>query len=167
VIENERVYPGDAEHGEAQILDEHEVWCNEVVRLLVGRVRFPAVKKGRHVEREQFRLDHAATLDEGVIAVPILPDDRIILVRQFRHPVRMWLRELPRGGRDKGDRPAVPLHVPGAARRLPARADRVLVHAVGRAAARAALRRRPLRVPPGVRARLTSGGRVPRPCVSG
>jgi ADP-ribose pyrophosphatase len=103
VVENERVHPGDADRGEAQILDEHEVWCNEVARLLVGRVRFPAEKHGRHVEKEQFRLDHSVKQDDGVIAVPILPDDRIILVRQFRHPVRMWLRELPRGGREKGE----------------------------------------------------------------
>lgn len=104
MVENERIHPGDAERGEAQILDEHEVWCNEVARLLVGRVRFPAVKGGRHVEKEQFRLDHSVKQDDGVIAVPILPDDRIILVRQFRHPVRMWLRELPRGGRERGER---------------------------------------------------------------
>jgi ADP-ribose pyrophosphatase len=103
VVENERVYPGDAERGEAQILDEHEVWCNEVARLLIGRVRFPTVKDGRHVVKEQFRLDHSVKQDDGVIAVPILPDDRIILVRQFRHPVRMWLRELPRGAREKGE----------------------------------------------------------------
>ena len=105
MVENERIHPGDAERGEAQILDEHEVWCNEIARLLVGRVRFPAEKHGRHVEKEQFRLDHAVTQEDGVIAVPILPDHRIILVRQFRHPVRMWLRELPRGGREKGERP--------------------------------------------------------------
>lgn len=105
MVENERVNPGDAERGEAQILDEHEVWCNDVARLLVARVRFPMVKQGRHVEKEQFRLDHAVTIEGGVVAVPILPDDRIILIRQFRHPARMWLRELPRGAREKGERP--------------------------------------------------------------
>lgn len=105
MVENERVNPGDAERGEAQILHEREVWCNDVARLLVATVRFPAAGKGPPVEKEQFRLDHAVTQDDGVIAVPVLPDDRILLVRQFRHPVRMWTRELPRGGRNRGERP--------------------------------------------------------------
>lgn len=44
----------------------------------------------------------------GSVAVLALdPDDRVLLVRQYRHPVRAELWELPAGLRDAGDEPAV------------------------------------------------------------
>src|SRR5215212_5064522 len=104
--ENTRISPGDAAKGEIEVLGERVEWENDVARLLVARVRFPATEGGEPVEREQFRLGHGAGKDDGVVAVPITPDDRILLVRQFRHPVRMWLRELPRGAREEGEPPA-------------------------------------------------------------
>ncbi len=104
--ENTRIWPGDVDKGEAEVLSEREVWGNEVARVLVARVRFPKVEEGRHVEKEQFRLDHAAGMADGVVVAPVARDDRVLLVRQFRHPVRMWMRELPRGGRKEDEDPA-------------------------------------------------------------
>ena len=104
--ENTRIWPGDVAKGEAEVLSEREVWGNEVARLLVARVRFPSVENGRHVEQEQFRLDHARGMGDGVVVVPVAGDDRIFLIRQFRHPVRMWTRELPRGGRAEDEDPS-------------------------------------------------------------
>lgn len=104
--ENRRIEPGDATRGEIQILDETEAWADASARLLVARVRFPAKEHGRHPEGEEFRLAPGAEREDGVVVAPITADDRILLVRQFRHPVRMWLRELPRGSRARGERPA-------------------------------------------------------------
>lgn len=105
MTENVRVWPGDAGRGEIQILEEREAWRNESARVLVARARFPGTEDGRHIEKEQFRLAHAHGMSDGVVVAPILPDGRIILVRQFRHPVRMWTRELPRGGRSSDEPP--------------------------------------------------------------
>lgn len=96
------VEPGDAGRGELEILEEHVRWENPAARLLLSTVRLPG-KGGK--TKEQFRLAPAATHDDGVIVVPIDERDRIILVRQFRHPTRMWMRELPRGAREKGETP--------------------------------------------------------------
>ena len=41
----------------------------------------------------------------GVCALPILPDGRIILVRQFRYPLRKYILELPAGKLDTGQSP--------------------------------------------------------------
>jgi ADP-ribose pyrophosphatase len=100
-VENSCIDPGDAKKGEIQILSEETVWENESARLLVARVRLP----GSDEFKEQFRLAHAAGKSDGVVVVPITTDDRIVLVRQFRHPVRMWLRELPRGATEDGESP--------------------------------------------------------------
>ena len=103
VEENRRIWPGDANRGEIEILSEEVVWSNEVARLFNDRVRFPGRRAGEHREGTHFRLDHAESKDDGVVIVPITGDDRILLVRQFRHAVRMWMRELPRGGRGRGE----------------------------------------------------------------
>ena len=104
--ENRRTEPGRADRGEIELLDERVVWRNGVVRLLNARVRFPATADGRHPEGEHFRLAPDEERVDGVVVAPLTHDDRILLVRQFRHPVRMWLRELPRGSRERGETPA-------------------------------------------------------------
>ena len=98
-VENVRVHPGDATAGEIEILDERAVWENESMRLCVAAV---ATSNG---PQEMARIGHPDTMVDGVVVVPIDEDDRILLIRQFRHPVRMWIRELPRGGRNKGEAP--------------------------------------------------------------
>ena len=100
-VENTCIDPGDAKKGEIEILSEETVWENESARLLVARVALPKSDKFK----EHFRLAHAEGKADGVVVVPITADDRIVLVRQFRHPVRMWLRELPRGAGEKGETP--------------------------------------------------------------
>jgi ADP-ribose pyrophosphatase len=87
VDENRRVWPGDPARGEIEIVEERVVWENAVARLYDDRVRLPS----RDARAERI--------------VPIAPDDRVLLVRQFRHPVRMWLRELPRGAGAEGEVP--------------------------------------------------------------
>jgi ADP-ribose pyrophosphatase len=103
VQENRRTWPGDADQGEIEILGEEVVWSNEVARLFNDRVRFPGGRAGEHREGMHFRLDHAESKDDGVVIVPITGDDGILLVRQFRHAVRMWMREIPRGARERGE----------------------------------------------------------------
>jgi len=100
------VYPGYADAGEIEILHEEVAWANGVARVLNDRVRFPARKDGGHVEGDQFRLDHAPDKDHGVVIAPILEDGHsLLLVHQFRHPVRIWTREFPRGARERGESP--------------------------------------------------------------
>jgi ADP-ribose pyrophosphatase len=99
-IENVRIHPGDATAGEIEILEERAVWENASMRLCVAAV---TTSKG---PAEQARIGHPDTMVDGVVVVPIDEQDRILLIRQFRHPVRMWMRELPRGGRNRGETPA-------------------------------------------------------------
>lgn len=100
-----RIVPGRADLGEVEILSEDLVWGNDAVRFFRDRVRYPARDGGKHVEREVFRLTDAPGKLNGVITVPITADDRVVLVRQFRHPARMWMLELPRGARNAGEAP--------------------------------------------------------------
>ena len=100
--ENTISEPGNAERGELQIITERVAWENETARLWRAEVRLPG---GEQTTAEQFRLGPGEGHVDGVIVVPIDANSRILLVRQFRHGVRMWMRELPRGSRDEGESP--------------------------------------------------------------
>jgi len=99
--ENVRISPGDASAGELEILREFEVARGETTRFFNDTVksRGPAGP----IESKQARLRRLESHDDGVVVAPIREDGRIVLVRQFRHAARMWLRELPRGSRNRGE----------------------------------------------------------------
>lgn len=99
----ERIHPGNAAHGEIEIVHERVVWSNSMVRLFNDRVRFPATREGGHVESDQFRLDHAEDKDDGVVIAPVTRENDLLLVHQFRHATRLWMREFPRGARARGE----------------------------------------------------------------
>jgi ADP-ribose pyrophosphatase len=100
--DNTRITPGDATRGEIEIVEEHCAWKGDTARLFDDLVRFPPHDGHSAVER-QVRVRRGPTRDDGVVAVPVAVDGRILLIRQFRHAARMWLRELPRGGREYGE----------------------------------------------------------------
>jgi ADP-ribose pyrophosphatase len=99
------IWPGRSAEGEIEVLDEVLVWRNEIVRLYDDHVRYPAHDGGDDVEGHNFRLVPAEEQEEGVVMAPIDEHGRLLLVRQFRHPVRRWLTECPRGGRERGETP--------------------------------------------------------------
>jgi len=102
IRDNVRIEPGSADRGEIEILREHEIWAGETARLFYDYVRFPP-HDGKSAEGRQVRLRRGNTHDDGVVIAPIREDGKILLVRQFRHAARMWLRELPRGSREHGE----------------------------------------------------------------
>src|SRR5947209_14679647 len=69
-------------------------------RLLTVRVDTVQLPPGRETQRE-------VVVHPGAIAlVPLLPDGRVILVRQWRHAVGRALLEVPAGTREPGEEPA-------------------------------------------------------------
>jgi len=72
------------------------VWRGRAVDFRVDTVRLP---NGKLATREF--LDHPGAV--GVI--PLLPDGRVVMVRQYRHPVREVTLELPAGKLDPRESP--------------------------------------------------------------
>jgi len=76
---------------------KHDVlYRGKVVDLFVDTVRLPS---GRNVIREV--VHHPG----GVVAVPILEDGRLLLIRQFRYPLQKYILEFPAGKLDSGQSP--------------------------------------------------------------
>ncbi|MDB4908537.1 MAG: ADP-ribose pyrophosphatase [Gemmatimonadetes bacterium] len=100
---HEPVEPGDTERGEIELIEERVLWENDNAQLRMATVRLPAHDGHESKKSEQFRLTPARGHAPGVAIVPIDDEDRILVERSFRHPPRMWVLEIPRGGREDGE----------------------------------------------------------------
>lgn len=68
--------------------DSYWLWINDAVKFPSGSYGV----YGRIIQKQSF------SKVVGVAVMPILPDGRIALNRNFRHATRSWEYELPRGG---------------------------------------------------------------------
>jgi ADP-ribose pyrophosphatase len=82
--------------GEHEILHSERPFTGVRVNLRRDRLRDPA---GREYVREVVEHPGAA------VVVPLLPDGRVVLVRQYRYAVDAWLLELPAGTLEAGEDP--------------------------------------------------------------
>jgi len=79
---------------EEQLLERHEIFTGKILRLVVDRVGFP---DGSIASRELVFHPGAAAI------LPTLPDGRILLVSQYRHPALASLWEIPAGKLKPGE----------------------------------------------------------------
>jgi len=80
---------------EPEVLRDELIYRGRRVTLVKRLVRFG----DRVLEREVVRFGEAAA------ALPILPDGRVVLVRQFRAPIKGWILEIPAGVVEPGEEP--------------------------------------------------------------
>lgn len=80
----------------ATIESSRRVFQGRVFSAVVDRVRLP---HGATVDMEVVR--HPAS----VVLIPLDDEQRVVLVRQYRHAVDRWLWELPAGSVDAGESP--------------------------------------------------------------
>jgi ADP-ribose pyrophosphatase len=87
----------DGEQNPETAVIQHEViYRGKIVDLEVDTVR---LSSGRNMIREVVK--HPG----GVVAVPILEDGRLLLIRQFRYPLQKYILEFPAGKLDSGQSP--------------------------------------------------------------
>lgn len=84
----------ESSSGPERVLESRRVYEGRVVNLRVDRVALP---DGGVALREV--AEHAPV----VVVVPLDEEGNVVLVRQYRLPVRQWLLELPAGGIDAGE----------------------------------------------------------------
>ena len=101
-----RAFPGDTARGEIAVTRAGEFDEDGLlVQLLHDEVEFPGGGKATLP-----RVTRSPRAPDGVVIVPITADDEIVLVRQFRHAVRTWTWEIPRGATEVGATPGATLH---------------------------------------------------------
>jgi len=83
----------ESKNPEDEILEHREIYDGIIAKLHVDTIQLPS---GRKAIREVML--HPG----GVVAVPVLDDGRLLLIRQFRYPLRKFILELPAGKLDHG-----------------------------------------------------------------
>lgn len=83
-----------------QIIDSTEIFRGRVFNVTVDTIREGEVTYQREV------VHHSGS----AVIVPVLPDGRFALVKQYRHPAVRYLLEFPAGTLDKGETPEAGAH---------------------------------------------------------
>jgi ADP-ribose pyrophosphatase len=86
----------DLKNPETNVVEHLDIYHGKIINLQVDSVR---LESGRTVIREVVR--HPG----GVVAIPVLDDGRLLLVRQFRFPLQKFILELPAGKLDSNQPP--------------------------------------------------------------
>jgi len=86
----------DEKNPETAVLHHEEIYRGKIVSLHVDTLRLPS---GRSTIRE------VVLHPGGVVAVPVLDDGRLLLIRQFRYPLQQYILEFPAGKLDSNQSP--------------------------------------------------------------
>lgn len=79
-----------------KILKSERLYAGKVFNLVIDEVEYPSGNKG---------IREVAEHPGGAVAVPLLDNETIVLVRQFRYPMKQYLYELPAGKLNIGEDP--------------------------------------------------------------
>jgi 8-oxo-dGTP pyrophosphatase MutT (NUDIX family) len=81
-----------------EVLSSRVVYVGGVVSMRVDEIALP---EGRTARREV--VEHPG----AVVVIALDEEDRVYLVRQYRHPIRQFLLELPAGTLEPGEEPLI------------------------------------------------------------
>ena len=81
-----------------KVLRSEKKYAGKVFDLIVDEIEYPS---GNRSVRE------IASHPGGAVVVPLLPNNDVVLVRQFRYPIQDYVYELPAGKLNPSENPAV------------------------------------------------------------
>lgn len=89
---------GDHTAGEIEIVRQVPIYTNRYLSIFNDEVIFPSGAAGTY-----FRVSSASNRSVGIL--PIAPDGRLLLIRNYRHAARGWAYEMPKGEALEGEDP--------------------------------------------------------------
>ena len=91
-----KLYKGNYLNGEIEIIDSVEVFQNQFIEIYNDKVRFPRGNYGSYI-----RINNPEPYSVAVL--PLIDENTAVLIKTFRHGVRGWGYEVPKGGIKKGE----------------------------------------------------------------
>ena len=82
---------GNHKLGEIEITEEKKIFENRYITIYNDQVLFPGEVKGTYARV-------STETDKSVAVLPITKEGNIVLIKTFRHAVRGWGYEAPKGG---------------------------------------------------------------------
>lgn len=92
----DKIYTGDCKKGEIEILQSISIFRNRYTEIFNDQVRFPSGYDGTYVRV-------AAPCRASIAVLPVTGKGKIVLIRTFRHGMRGWCYEVPKGGIEPGE----------------------------------------------------------------
>lgn len=86
-----KIYRGDCRKGEIEIIEPRVVFDNQYLEIINDRVIFPSGYEGTYV-----RINTSSNKSVGIL--PITKEGKVLVIKNFRHAVRGWGYEIPKGG---------------------------------------------------------------------
>ena len=85
-------------------MDKKKTWAKILSSKVMFKGRVFAVRREELVEPGGLRATREIVTHPGsVVVLPVFPDQRILMIRQYRHSVRQYLWELVAGSKDAGE----------------------------------------------------------------
>lgn len=82
---------GNSSEGPIEILKPEVVFSNQYVQIYNDIVMFPSGKQGTYIRI-------SSGTNKSVAVFPVTKDNSVVVIRNFRHGVRGWGVEIPKGG---------------------------------------------------------------------
>lgn len=92
----DKVYMGDYRKGEIEILTPISIFKNRYIEIFNDQVRFPSGYEGTYIRVN-------APCKASVAVLPITSKGKVVVVKTFRHGMRGWGYEVPKGGVEIGE----------------------------------------------------------------
>ena len=92
------LYLGDYQKGEIEIVESKQVFNNRYISIYDDRVLFPKGNEGSYIRI-------CPPQHESVAVLPLVDCEKMVLIKNFRHGVRGWGYEIPKGGIDQNETP--------------------------------------------------------------
>ncbi len=91
--------PGESIKGNMRLKKRNVIYQGKVFNIIVDELEY--FESGNHTIREV--VEHPG----GAVVLGVLPDEKIILIKQYRYPIDKFIYELPAGKLDPGEDPMV------------------------------------------------------------
>lgn len=92
------MYTGNHKKGEIEIIRSDHVFQNKYIDIMNDAVLFPHGNEGCYI-----RISYPVA--SSVAVLPMIDDETAVLIKSFRHAVRGWGYEVPKGGVETGESP--------------------------------------------------------------
>ena len=87
---------GDRTKGEIEIVKQNKVFSNNYMEIYNDDVVFPSGNSGTYI-----RINSSS--NKSVAVLPITKEGNIVVIRNYRHGIRGWGVEVPKGSIDSGE----------------------------------------------------------------
>ena len=91
-----KFYKGNSQKGEIEIVEPVSIFKNQYAEIFNDRVLFPSGSEGTYI-----RVESSSKMSVAIL--PVTNRGKVVVIKTFRHGIRGWGYEVPKGGVKVGE----------------------------------------------------------------